>query len=240
MDIKELVNCGFTENQAKIYILLLKNPGISAGKIAKGLSIDRSFTYNIIESLMKRGLVYFSLVKKGKIFFPEKPMKILEDLESKRDIAKSVVDKLKNIKKENKSISSIEIYEGKQALKKYLSQLINAKHFFTLGGGGRLNIFNILKYEYPHYFNKLRKSKISGKIICSHENKKFWKTNLKETSIEIKSLEGAGKENSITLLKNKIIFSEETKLPNIIILNNEHHAHSLNHYFLYLWKSATK
>ena len=86
-----------------------------------------------------------------------------------------------------------------------------------------MNIFNILKYEHTHYLNKIKKSKISGKIMCSNRNKSFWKSHFKKTPIEIKSFEGAGKENSITILKDKIILSEESESPNIIIINNPQH-----------------
>lgn len=240
MDIDSLIECGLTKNQARLYILLLKKPGLSAGEISKNLVIDRSFTYYIIESLIKKGLIYSSLIKNTKIFFPEKPNKIIEDIETQKNKAQLVIKELEKIKREKDKNSYVEIYEGKQAIKKYLSEIINSDYFLTLGGGGKLNIFNILKYEYPHYLKELKKSKISGKIICSHNNKKFWKSNLKNSQIEIRSLIGAGKETSITILKNKIIFSEETENPNITIMNNIHHAHSLNHYFSYLWKSAKK
>src|SRR4030042_693719 len=135
MEIDRLIDIGFSENQAKVYIALLKNPERSAGEISKELSIDRSFVYNILES-----------------------------------------------NKQNRS--NFEIFEGKFALKKYLSELINSDMFLTLGGGGNLNIFNILEYEHPHYFNALKKSKVKGKVICSKENAEFWKENLKDTKIE--------------------------------------------------------
>jgi sugar-specific transcriptional regulator TrmB len=238
MDINSLIECGFTENQSKLYILLLKKPGISAGEISKNLVVDRSFTYNIIESLIKKGLIYSSLVKNTKIFFPEKPKKIVEDIEAQKNKAQVVVKELEKIKKEENKNFNIEIYEGKQAIKKYLSEIISSDSFLTLGGGGKLNIFNILKYDYPHYLTNLKKSKVSGKIICSHNNRGFWESHLKNTPIEIRSLEGAGKETSITILKDKIIFSEETENPNITIMNNPHQAYSLKHYFSYLWASA--
>lgn len=238
MDINSLIDCGFTQNQAKVYVLLLRNPGRSAGQIAKDISIDRSFVYNILQSLTKRGLVYLSMQKNKKIFFAEEPKKILEDLDSQTNKAKSVVNELQKLKQERQKKSHIEIYEGKQALKKYLFEMINSSQFQTLGGGGRLNIFNILKYEYPHYLNKLRESRIPGQIICSHKNKEFWESNIRNAHIEIKSLEGAGNETSITILKDKIILSEETETPNIIIINNINHVRALNYYFSYLWKIA--
>jgi len=240
MDIQKLIEIGFSENQAKVYVMLFKKPGMSAGKISKELSLDRSFVYNILESLIKKGFVYSSLVKNKKVFYPENPNKIIEDIKEKETKAKEIVSELLKINKEDKLPTNIEIYEGKHALKKYLREIIIAEKFLTLGGGGKLNLLNILKYEHPHYFKELTNKKASGKVICSETNKGFWKNNLKNTNVQVKSLEGAGKENSITILKDKIIFSSETENPNIVILNNPDHSYSLRHYFNYLWKIAKK
>lgn len=215
MEIGKLMDIGFSENQAKVYIALLKNPGRSAGEISKELSVDRSFIYNILESLMKKGLVFSSLKKSKKIFFSEKPGKIIENFEHTKSKVKTAVKELEKLKSSKQGRSNFEIFEGKFALKKYLSELIISDKFLTLGGGGNLNIFNILKYEHPHYFKSLKKSKTRGKVICSKENAEFWKKNLKDTKIEIRCLKGAGRENSITIFKDKLLISSETENPRL-------------------------
>ncbi len=240
MDIQKLIDIGFSENQAKVYVMLFKKPGRGAGEISKELSLDRSFVYNILESLIKKGFAYSSLVKNKKVFYPEDPRKIIEDIKEREVKAQDIVSELVKINQDNKGTSNIEVYEGKQALKKYIREIISSEEFLTLGGGGKLNLFNILKYEYPHYFKELKLKKVLGKVICSESNKAFWKKNLKDTNIQIRSLKGAGKENSITILKDKILFSSEIENPNMIILNNLDHAYSLRHYFNYLWKIAIK
>lgn len=141
MDNRQLIEIGFTENQARVYILLFRKPGQGAGKISKELSLDRSFVYNIIDSLTKKGFIYSSLIKNKKIFYAENPQKIIEDLNEKKFKAKILISELVKIKEKSESSPKIEIYEGKQALKKYLQEIINSKEFLTLGGGGKLNIF---------------------------------------------------------------------------------------------------
>ncbi len=229
MDIEKLSEIGFTKNQARVYIMLIKQPGKSVGQISKELSIDRSFVYGVLESLTKKGFIYFALEKNKKRFYAENPKKIIEDLREKESKTIEIVSELVKLRRPNKKISSMEVYEGKQALKKYIREIIGSKEFLTLGGGGKLNLFNILKYEHPHYFKELKIKKTFGKVICSQENKEFWKSNLKDTNIEIKSLKGAGKENSITILENKTIFSLETENPQIIFINNSDHSNSLKH-----------
>jgi sugar-specific transcriptional regulator TrmB len=78
MNIQQLIDIGFTENQAKVYFSLFKKPGSSAGEISKETSLDRSFVYTVIESLIKKGLVYSSLIKNRRVFYSENPLRIID------------------------------------------------------------------------------------------------------------------------------------------------------------------
>ena len=49
MDIKELTELGLTENQARVYLSLLREPEQTAPELAKKLSIDGSFAYSILK-----------------------------------------------------------------------------------------------------------------------------------------------------------------------------------------------
>src|SRR3989344_3540993 len=102
MDIQKLIEIGFSENQAKVYVMLFKKPGRGAGEISKELSLDRSFVYNLLESLIKKGFIYSSLVKNKKIFYPENPNKIIEDIKEKETKAEDIVSELLKINKEDK------------------------------------------------------------------------------------------------------------------------------------------
>lgn len=234
-----LQDFGLTPNQSRVYLELVKHPGSSAGSLAKHLSIDRSFIYGIIESLTEKGLIYYSLSNKRKVFYSSPPENLLADLNEKRKKASEIIKSLKSLSSEERvPPPTFEVYEGKPGLKMYFREVLKSKEFFSLGGGGRLNILNILQCEHPHYFKELKQKRIRGKILCSLENKARWKSNLADTNVKIKALSGAGKESSITILKDQVIFSSEGKFPKILILKDSDHAHSLRHYFSYLWTLA--
>ena len=55
--INELVMVGLTENEAKTYILLLKQ-SLTATKIAQTIKVNRSNVYGIIASLVQKGYVH--------------------------------------------------------------------------------------------------------------------------------------------------------------------------------------
>ena len=54
--INELVMVGLTENEAKTYVLLLKQP-LTATRIAQTIKVNRSNVYGIIASLVQKGYV---------------------------------------------------------------------------------------------------------------------------------------------------------------------------------------
>ena len=64
---------------------------------------------------------------------------------------------LKSIKKREKSEKSVRVYEGKSGLKAYVRDFLGVDSFATLGGGGKLDILEALKYIYPHYLKELNK-----------------------------------------------------------------------------------
>ena len=69
MEIKELVEIGLTKNQAQVYLELTKNPEQTAGNIAKKLSIDRSFAYGILNSLVDKGLVSHITKENKRVYY---------------------------------------------------------------------------------------------------------------------------------------------------------------------------
>lgn len=75
--VKELVQVGFSEKEALVYLAALLCGPSSVQKISRHAGVNRATTYLLIEALIKKGLMS-SFVKKGKRFFnPESPERIL-------------------------------------------------------------------------------------------------------------------------------------------------------------------
>jgi len=238
MDVKELINIGLTKNQAEVYFEILNHPSQSGGKIAKALSIDRSFVYNIINSLLDKGLVSYIIKGNVRLYYPADPENLLKEIEEKRDKVNKVVEKLKLIKKQVKSEKSVSVYEGKQGLKVYVRDFLNTGSFETFGGGGKLKILEILKYEYPNYLKEFNKKKIKGKLITSPENKTIMNKIYAKSQVEIKTFNGLKSGVNFTMSNNKLaIYSAEDK-PFVIIIENKNIVNALKDYFVKIWDCA--
>lgn len=57
MEISNLKSIGLTENEIKIYLLLLKSGSITAYEISQKTGIYRAHVYDKLEQLIKKGLV---------------------------------------------------------------------------------------------------------------------------------------------------------------------------------------
>lgn len=238
MEAKDLISAGLTKNQAEVYLEILKHPEQSGGEIARNLSIDRSFVYNIINSLIDKGLVSYITKGKVRLYYSADPENLLKEIEEKRNNVNKIVQELKSLKEQTKSEKSVLVYEGKAGLKAYIRDLLEAKSFETLGGGGNLKILEALKYEYPHYLKEFNKKKIIGKLITSPKNKTIMSDIYRNSKVEIKTFEGLESGVSFTIFKNKLaIYSAEEK-PFVIMIENENIAKALKIYFERTWNLA--
>lgn len=237
MEAKDLLDAGLTENQAKVYLEVLKTPGQTGGSISKKVSIDRSFVYNILDSLTDKGLVSHIVKERNRLYYPSDPENLLKEIEEKKNRVSIAVEKLKSIKEQTKSEQSVKVYEGKAGLKAYIRDFLESDSFETLGGGGNLKILEALKYEYPHYLKEFNKKKIKGKLITSPQNKKIMKKIYLKSKVEIKTFEGLKSGVNFTIFKDKLaIYSAEEK-PFVIIIEDKNIAQALKDYFNGIWRS---
>jgi sugar-specific transcriptional regulator TrmB len=55
-NIKDLINIGLTENEAKVYLCLLKKQHFTATEISRCTNVNRSKIYTVLTNLMRKGL----------------------------------------------------------------------------------------------------------------------------------------------------------------------------------------
>jgi len=240
MELKDLIEIGLTKNQAEVYLEVVKHPSQTGGQIAKKLSIDRSFVYNILSSLIDKGFISHIIKGKVRLYYSSDPENLLREVEDKKNKISKVIKELKEIKKTTKSERSVRVYEGKAGLKAWIRDFLDTDSFSTLGGGGTLNILDVLKYDYPHYLKEFNKKMIKGRLITSKANKKVMKKVYEKSKVDIKTFESLKSDVSFTVFKDKLaIYSAEEK-PFVIIIEDKTISNSLKNYFNEMWKIAKK
>ncbi len=130
MQIESLMQLGFTEKEAMVYVMLLRMGPLPASTIAKRLDIKRVTAYSVLNSLCERGVVSFEEMKQGRRFIPHDPESILYNLEKQESevrfrmqVAKTCVEKLQEVGLLRSVVRQKVIYhKGGASILKFLSE----------------------------------------------------------------------------------------------------------------------
>ena len=237
-----LHKAGLTENESKIYLLLLETGEAIASEIAKNTEISRPHVYDSINRLMDKGLVSYVIKNNKRYFKSANPKELINYLEEEKDKIndkqkeiKQIIPTLLKIRKEKKTETSMEVYEGKEGLKTVLMDIVNYGNDFVAFGA--THKFEEVLPIFSKIFVKRRERKnIHGKIIvCKGEN-----------PIETKLNHYKWIPEEYSLPSSTIVYGDKTATiiwsgaPLGIIINSKEVADSYKSYFKLLWKIGKK
>jgi len=127
-----LTKIGLTEKEAKAYLISLKVGTNPASVIASRSEVNRCTMYSLLESLIKKGLMYQIEKDTIKYFTPVSPRQLLMWVEEKqRDLAYhknevlSRITQLEALRHPNQVLPEIRSYSGKAGIKKLYNDAMN-------------------------------------------------------------------------------------------------------------------
>lgn len=119
---KSLENIGFTKNEAGVYVALLELGRGTVAKIAERAGINRTTGYNLLSTLVQRGMVSSSGKGARQEYVAESPDRLVaymkkeaEDLVANLSSASALVPELKSIHNVSER-PKVRFYEGKEGL----------------------------------------------------------------------------------------------------------------------------
>src|SRR3989344_7028357 len=117
MITEDLQELGLSNNEAKLYLALLKLGSTTTGPLIKASGIYRVMVYDTLEKLMNLGLVTYSLKKNRKYFEAEKPLQLLELIKNKELTAKQIIPELEKLNVSKPLEQGAFLYEGWKGIK---------------------------------------------------------------------------------------------------------------------------
>lgn len=118
MDAKSLKEAGLTDGETKVYLAMLELGSSTTGPVVKKSGIAKSIVYEIIEKLIRKGLVSFIIKDKIRHFQAAEPDKILDFIDERK---RQLDENKKNVErmlpqllamKESAKPSGAQVYEG--------------------------------------------------------------------------------------------------------------------------------
>lgn len=164
--LNSLIKLGFSNQDADVYLSLLKVGESQVGPIISQTGYHREIVYGALKRLEQQGLVQSIVKKRVKQFQACDPSFLLRKMESKAKIAKDVLPSLKSIYKQPEI--SVKIYEGSEGFeeieKDWATSLKNNEDFYCIGGAGEA-WYEITKDYYKKYHRRLLKRGIHLKTV---------------------------------------------------------------------------
>lgn len=243
MDLNVLKKIGFTKVEIDIYLILVEQGELSASDIAKKVNISRTYVYDALDHLIKKGVISYVLKNNRKRFKPLDLSKLLEFIDNKKEFferqkkdVQELISKLQNKKTKEIEVPIVEVLEGEEGLKTVLNDIIRTgKDAIGWGATDRIKDF-VPDFFIERYLKERDRKGINVKQLHV-KGEKF----LRSKRSEFKPLP---KEFSspVTFGKygNKIIIFFWSDTPVAIRIDNKDIAKSFQNHFNILWKSTKK
>lgn len=118
MEIKKILEqVGIDGKKAEVYLACLEMGGATGYLLAKKTGLKRPTAYDLINQLMKDGLVYKSIKGKVKYFSPADPEILILKLKEKEEKVKSILPALQNLYNSPKTKPFIRYFEGVEGIR---------------------------------------------------------------------------------------------------------------------------
>ncbi|MEK6973390.1 MAG: helix-turn-helix domain-containing protein [archaeon] len=137
MELSELKEIGLSDGEVKVYTAVLELGIASINKIHEKVGIERRNIYDILNKLIEKGLVSYTLEKQVKVYQCTYPGKIAEEIKKKQLSLKELEKKIPQVKSlfnASKPEIRAEVYRGNEGIKALLDEVIEYKESFWLGG----------------------------------------------------------------------------------------------------------
>jgi sugar-specific transcriptional regulator TrmB len=164
---KVLESTGLTRNEIIIYLALIKLRKSSALELSKETKIHRPNVYDLLEKLLKKGIIDQSNENGKKFFYPISPSDLLDYLKQKEQELEEIIPEIEKIESLPEESERVSLSKGKNSIKNILTHTIDLKEPIYFFGIKLKNIEKIKGYYEP--LNRLRiQRKIPLKIILKN------------------------------------------------------------------------
>ena len=236
---KELRDLGFTDNEVKIYITLLRIGRGKAGRISKESSMERTSTYNALKKLQEKGLVSYVIEANRKIFAVAEPNKILDMFKEKEERAKLVIPKLEQLKKAEQEKENLLKFRGYAGIKTVLNDILktckDGEEHYIMGSEGQLT--QRMPIFAKIFVARKDKKKLYAKVLL-RKGGRF--SDVRSKYAKVRFLPQDVQSQSVTnIYGDKVAIILWSEIPEAIIIDDKSTAETYKAYFEFMWKNAS-
>ncbi len=184
---------GLNDKEAKVYFTCLKSGSASVVLISNTVKLPKSTCYDILNSLIVKGLVSVIIKNKTRFFEAADPRILLYRLDEKKKLTEEIIPSLVSLKNSVVEKPKVTFYEGIGGIKSILSDIIETGEPVQILG----NFSNFEKVT-RHVASQFIKKRVEQQIMCKYisENSESSKTIKQKDSKELRETKITDKMNN--------------------------------------------
>lgn len=235
---EQLKELGLTDNEVKIYLLLLQRGLMNPTKISQKLGLHRGYVYDALERMQEKEVVNSILKDNKKYFQATNPETIIELLKLRLENFEKIIPDLKKISEVAKEETNVELHRGKRVyrtlLKDIVATLKKNETVYLIGVDENVLLNEVEPIYLKQYLNTIKSKNIKEKIIIKTGSKKLKHENLQYKELNEKYI---GKTSQI-IYNDKIAIFVLGMPYYLIIIDNKEVAETYKKQFELLWSIA--
>lgn len=171
-DIQSLVDIGFSEPEARMYLALYKLGGATAAHAAKEAGIQRTAAYATLRLLTARGAVQVYFKKKTRFYHPQKPEKISRLVASKLEAFNALIPSFLSLSREQAQVMGLRFIETREELRGFYEDILLSEADRTYRViGNTIHWFNIDPEFFTEYRVRRAKKKIKTRLLLTADSR---------------------------------------------------------------------
>lgn len=178
--ISTLETLGLTEDEAHVYLALLKIGGANAAALATEVGVKRTTIYPILSSLAQKGFASTYFHKTKRLYRAEKPDRVAGLFEKKLESFLAIIPELRSIEKQTITTVGLRFIETKTELQQFYTGVLaeyKNKSYCAIGSATAWESID------PDFFKKFRleraRANIKTRILLSADSATANPTNKK-------------------------------------------------------------
>jgi sugar-specific transcriptional regulator TrmB len=239
MELQGLKLFGLTQGEIKVYSAILHIGVSSINGIHEKTGMERRGIYDIINKLIEKGLISYTIEQGKRTYQCAPPNKLKEEVKNKEEELEKfekAIPEIEDIYRSARPRISFEIFRGKEGIKAVFEDMLNYKDNYFIGG--RWYVAKEMPLYWLHYDRKRTEAGIRWHNLVLHDAPKTPTKKL----VLVKKLpkDFNGNPTIIWIYGNKVahvIWGSEFIA---LMMESKDIAENYKKYFKYLWNRVAK
>jgi len=163
MKLENMKELGLSQGQISVYRAVLELGISSINRIQEKTGIERRNIYDILNKLIEKGLVSYTIEKGKRTYQCTHPNNIKEEIRRKQSALEeleSTIPSLIDVFNESRPSIRAEVFRGNESIKALLNEALDFKTTYWIGGNSGIEHFKL-----RHWFKKWMQRRVEKKRL---------------------------------------------------------------------------